>query len=218
MDVIGHKFGPEAPEMLAAVQEADAAVARLLAGLERLGQRDAANLVVVSDHGLSETSPDRVIFLEDLMDVSTVQVESTGPNGGVRPKSATAAELAASIRARAPPQLQVFLREDVPGHLHYRDNPRIPPVVLIADDRWMIESKVGWPKYVPTYGRGNHGWDPATPNMGALFIASGPAFRPGVQIDDVENVHLYNLLCAVLGLTPAPNDGDQRLARAALSH
>ena len=54
-------------------------------------------MVVVSDHGLAETSSKRVIFLEDLMDVSTVQVESTGPNGGVRPKSGSAPELAAAI-------------------------------------------------------------------------------------------------------------------------
>ena len=67
-----------------------------------------------------------------------------------------------------------------------------------------------------TYSKGNHGWDPATPNMGALFIASGPSFRRGVTIPDVENIHVYNLLCAALGLKPAPNDGDQRLVRAAL--
>ena len=56
----------------------------------------------------------------------------------------------------------------------------------------------------------------ATSNMGALFIASGPVFKRGVKIDDVVNIQIYNLLCAALGLTPAPNDGDQRLVRAAL--
>jgi hypothetical protein len=38
-----------------------------------------------------------------------------------------------------------------------------------------------------------------------------------VEIPDVENIHLYNLLCAALGLAPAPNDGDQRLVQAALA-
>jgi hypothetical protein len=32
----------------------------------------------------------------------------------------------------------------------------------------------------------------------------------------VENVHIYNLLCAAAGLKPAPNDGDDRLVRVAL--
>jgi hypothetical protein len=36
-------------------------------------------------------------------------------------------------------------------------------------------------------------------------------------IDAVENIHLYNLLCAVTNLMPAPNDGDDRLVRALLA-
>ncbi|MBI2498256.1 MAG: alkaline phosphatase family protein [Opitutae bacterium] len=219
VDVTGHWAGPDTPATAAAVREADDAIAHLLAGLAARGLRDRTDLVIVSDHGLSEQSPDRVIFLEDLMDVSRVQVESLGANGGVRPRpgTVTPAELAASIRAKAPPQLQVFLREEVPARLHYRDNPRIPPVVLIAADHWSIESKAGWPVLQARFGRGNHGWDPATPDMGALFIAGGPSFRRGYELAEVDNIHLYNLLCTVLGLKPAPNDGDDRLAREILA-
>lgn len=216
VDVVGHKAGPDAPETAAAVKEADDAVGRLLAGLEARGLRKRTNLVVVSDHGMTPCSSDRIIFLDDLMDLSTVQVESYGPNGGVRPKTETAAELVAKIRAKHVSHLQVFLREEVPEQLHYRDNPRIPPVVLIADDGWNIDTKLGWPKRQPSYDHGTHGYDPASPDMGALFIASGPAFKSGVEIPAVENIHVYNLLCAALGLKPAPNDGDHRLARAVL--
>jgi hypothetical protein len=53
--------------------------------------------------------------------------------------------------------------------------------------------------------------------MGATFIARGPAFRHGVVIPPFENVEVYNLLCAVLGLKPAPNDGDDSLARLSLA-
>jgi hypothetical protein len=53
--------------------------------------------------------------------------------------------------------------------------------------------------------------------MGALFIASGPAFKRGAVIPEVDNIHVYNLLCAVLDLKPAPNDGDGRLVKAALA-
>ncbi|SDR91896.1 ectonucleotide pyrophosphatase/phosphodiesterase [Opitutus sp. GAS368] len=219
VDHAGHTFGPDAPETGDAVRRADAAIARLLAGLERLGLRDHTSLVIVSDHGMSEQGPDRVIFLEDLMDVARVRVESTGPTGGVRPKpgTGTAAELAAHIRAKAPPQLHVWLRDETPERFHYRGNPRIPDVVLIPDDHWNIESRVGWPNRVLTYNKGSHGWDPALANMGALFIASGPAFKHGVEIPDVDNIHVYNLLCAALGIKPAPNDGDRRLVKAALA-
>ena len=68
-----------------------------------------------------------------------------------------------------------------------------------------------------TFHKGQHGYDPAYPSMHGILIASGPAFRAGgLVIDSVENVHVYNLLCAVLGLKPAPNDGDNRLVKALL--
>lgn len=218
VDTQGHKFGPDAPQTAAAVAEVDAAIRRLLDGLARLGLREGTNLVLVSDHGMSPCGPDRIIFFEDLMDVSQVQIDSTGPNGGVRPKPGTvsAAELAAAIRAKAPPQLQVYLRDETPERLHYRGNPRIPDVVLICDDHWNVESKAGWPKRAPTYNLASHGWDPATPNMGALFIANGPSFRSRVELPNADNVDIYNLLCAVLGIKPAANDGGDALAKAAL--
>jgi predicted AlkP superfamily pyrophosphatase or phosphodiesterase len=217
VDHAGHTFGPDAPETQAAVAAVDAAISRLLAGLTARGIREHTNLVIVADHGMAACGPDKVIFLEDLMDTTTVQVESLGPNGGVRPKTGTAAELVASIRAKKPAHVQVYLREEVPADLHYRDNPRIPPVMLIADEHWNIESRVGWSFRSRTYSRGSHGWDPATSDMGALFLAQGPAFRQGVILKAFDNIHVYNLLCATLGLQPAPNDGDDRLVHAALA-
>jgi ectonucleotide pyrophosphatase/phosphodiesterase family protein 7 len=43
--------------------------------------------------------------------------------------------------------------------------------------------------------------------MGGIFIASGPSFQSGVNIGVVEAVHLYELMCNVLGILPAENDG-----------
>lgn len=216
VDQAGHKFGPDAPETAAAVKAIDDTLAYFLAGLATRGIRDHLNLVIVADHGMAASGPDKVIFFEDLMDVAQVQVEVTGPYGGVRPKPGVdSAALVAHIRALAPPQLSVHLREDAP--FHYNKNDRIPPILFLLAENWSIESKVGWPNRILTYPRGNHGWDPGLPTMGALFIAQGPAFRRGAEIPAVENIHLYNLLCAVLGVTPAPNDGDQRLVRSVLT-
>jgi predicted AlkP superfamily pyrophosphatase or phosphodiesterase len=218
VDSAGHRLGPDSPDLQPAITEVDQALARLLAGLDRLGLRGRTSLIIVSDHGMAPTSPARVVFLDDLMDVSTVVIETTGTHAGVRPKPGTrsAADLAAAIRAKAPPQLKVYERGQLPPQLHYNDNDRIPAVMLVADEEWCIEQKTGWPARAANYSKGNHGWDPATPNMGALFVASGPAFQRGVKIPDVENIHVYNLLCAALRITPAPNAGDDRLVRQAL--
>jgi hypothetical protein len=46
--------------------------------------------------------------------------------------------------------------------------------------------------------------------MHGLFVAAGPAVRQGLVAEPLENVHVYDFLCALLKLTPAPNDGDAR--------
>ena len=52
-----------------------------------------------------------------------------------------------------------------------------------------------------------HGYDPDLPSMRALFLARGPSFRGGAVVPGFENVHLYPLLAALLGVEPAPVDG-----------
>ena len=49
--------------------------------------------------------------------------------------------------------------------------------------------------------------------MRGIFIAAGPAFRQGARIPAFENIHIYNGLAQVLGVTAAPNDGDPAVAR-----
>lgn len=218
VDHAGHKHGPDAPALQESITEVDGALARLMAGLKRLDLSGRTNLIVVSDHGMSPQSPDRVVFLEDLVDVRTIEIETTGPYAGLRPKPGTRsdAELAAAIRVRAPRQVQVYTRDEVPARYEFSGSDRIPAVLLIADDQWSIEEKRGWGAKRLTYSRGNHGWDHRSANMGGLFVAAGPAFARGKTIERTDNIHVYNLVCAILGLKPAPNDGDDRLAREAL--
>ena len=45
------------------------------------------------------------------------------------------------------------------------------------------------------------------------FIAAGPRIRSGVKVRPFENIHVYEFMCAVLGLRPATNDGDPAVTR-----
>jgi hypothetical protein len=49
--------------------------------------------------------------------------------------------------------------------------------------------------------------------MHGLFVAAGPGVRQGLVVEPFENVHVYDFLCALLNVTPAPNDGDVRATR-----
>jgi len=44
--------------------------------------------------------------------------------------------------------------------------------------------------------------------MRATFIAHEGSFKKGYVSEPFENVEVYNLMCRILGLTPAKNDGD----------
>ena len=39
------------------------------------------------------------------------------------------------------------------------------------------------------------------------------AIRRGLEVRRFENIHVYDFMCAVLGLQPATNDGDPAVTR-----
>lgn len=211
VDNTGHRYGPDTPEVVTALKEVDAAIGRLLEGIEKLKLTDSTNLIIVSDHGMAEVSPERTIPLSDYIARDEAQADFTGAVAGLRPLKGTPAELLAKFTGKEN-HFRAYLRENIPEEYHYRDHRRIPPVILIADEGWHITRHKGLDNLLALRPmKGAHGFDPQAPSMGATFIAEGPAFRKGVVLPPFENVHIYNLLCAVMGLKPAKNDGDQRL-------
>jgi predicted AlkP superfamily pyrophosphatase or phosphodiesterase len=206
-DDAGHDDGPDSPALREAVTRLDGLLGRLLDGLQARGLGDRVNIVITSDHGMAATSQDRVIVIDDYLDASTVDIVDINPTIGIVPKTATADEVYARLE-KAHPHLRVFRREQTPEHWRYRDNPRIPPIVGVADDGWVVlRQKAGQPRPEVRSG-GAHGYDPRALSMHGLFVAAGPAFRRGVTVPPFENVHIYNALAAALGVKPARNDGD----------
>jgi hypothetical protein len=65
--------------------------------------------------------------------------------------------------------------------------------------------------------KGAHGYDNIEPDMQALFIATGPAFRKGRKIRGMRVVDLYPLICNMFGAEPAPNNGSVHITEAAMS-
>jgi predicted AlkP superfamily pyrophosphatase or phosphodiesterase len=209
VDVASHDHGPFAREALDAAAAADRLIARLLDGLARLDQE--ANLVVVSDHGMSETSPDRVVVLDDHIDLGRVTVVDSGPFLGLRPNGPDGPSPDALVAAlRSAGHLQAWRREDVPARYRYVDAARIPPVVGVADDGWLVLSRTSRERWRAAGGgvRGEHGYAPEVAAMRGLFVASGPGLRAGLRVPAFANVHVYPLLCRLLGITPAATDAD----------
>jgi predicted AlkP superfamily pyrophosphatase or phosphodiesterase len=200
-DHAGHENGPDAPETAAAAARVDSAVGRLVTGLQQRGLYDKVNLIIVSDHGMSALSPERVVYLDDVVDTTAVRITSISPVLMITPKDGDAPALVAKLKKL--PHVTAWLRQDVPERLHFNEGRRITPVVAVADDGWTIA----------THGRrggprgGAHGFDNANASMNALFVAHGPAFAKGATIGAFPNVDVYDVIAKILHLTPAPNDG-----------
>ena len=43
--------------------------------------------------------------------------------------------------------------------------------------------------------------------MHGIFIAHGPSFRRGYEADAIDIVDIYPLICQILDIMPAPNNG-----------
>ena len=207
VDTAGHDYGPEAPEVAKAVAAVDAAIARLTAGIEAAGLAARTHVVLVSDHGMAALSADRVIVLDDYLDIGTVELLDSSPVAGISRRPGSTVDLYAALKDKHP-ALQVFTPDNLPAAHRpgrapaaaRRDRGRRRRVARddAADARARARADPG----------GTHGYAPSHRSMHGLFVAAGPQFRRGIVVPRFESVHVYEMLCRLLGLQPASNDGD----------
>jgi predicted AlkP superfamily pyrophosphatase or phosphodiesterase len=206
---VGHRAGPDSDATAAAVQKLDTQLGQLLDRLQAEGI--AVNVVVVSDHGMARCEPDQAIVLEEYVDLTEIQIDFEGSVAGLRPAPGQVDAVLAAL-AHLPAGAKAYRAEALPGHFHVTPGPRWPPIIVVGEQGWHVVGRVASLSGGGRKMLGDHGYDPALPDMHGILIAHGPAFaRDGRTIVSIENIHLYNVFCAVLGIVPAANDGDARL-------
>lgn len=218
VDAAGHSFGPSSPELQQALERIDNAIGRLVRGLAQRSLLPAINIIVTSDHGMAETSRQRVVLIDDVVRPADGEIVDLNPVMSVWPRPGREEAVYRNLVA-AHPRLTAYKRADTPAHWHYRDHERIAPIVGLAEEGWSVmrRASVGeaFAQSVRRIG-GNHGYDPQVRSMHGLFVAAGPAFKENVVVPAFENVHVYNAMCFALGIVPASNDGDPAVARSLL--
>ncbi len=212
VDTEGHHFGPDSPQVNAAVTKIDTAIARLTAGLKARGIE--ANLVIVADHGMAATSDDRKIFYDDLLPADAARTIGLGAFLSLYPNPGHEDQVASAL-LKPHEHMQCWRKQDIPARYHYGANPRVPPYFCLPQTGWLVSTRDYQPKWPE---RGAHGYDPAAPEMAALFIAEGPAFRRGVRLRAFDNVDVYPLLARLIGVQPGANDGRLADVAPALAH
>ena len=202
VDTAGHKDGPDAPSVKEAVLEVDQMLAHLQEGLGRLGV--AANVIVVSDHGMQPIDPNQLEFVDDFADLEDFVVMGDGTHALLYLKEGRDKKLIETTLRKLKKGRHLFkayARQETPLAWNYRNNPRIGDIVLegVAPKAMQLRKH---PFKVP---KGNHGYDPGkNKNMLGIFYAWGPDIQSGVKLPVIENTEIYPLVVDVLGLTGGP--------------
>lgn len=206
VDKAGHEHGPDSAEYAVALGQVDAAIGKLLQGMQQRSLLDRTNIIVVSDHGMATVKNGQVIAVEDMVPPQLARVISVGQSIGFTPKPGQQAAAEQRLLG-AHERYDCWKREDLPLRWHYGSNPRIPAIICQMHEGWDALTRKDIAKR-SAGDRGSHGYDPALPSMQAVFVARGPSFKQGAQLPAFDNVDVYPLLTRLIGIQAAPNDGN----------
>ncbi|WP_428331178.1 ectonucleotide pyrophosphatase/phosphodiesterase [Mucilaginibacter sp.] len=215
VDHAGHLYGPDAPETEKQVHFVDSAVYELTKAVTTTGLN--VNYVFVSDHGMTKIDREHTISKPAAIDTSKFIVSGDDILVQLYAKDRKDIQETYQQLKKEAVDYKVYLKENMPTNLHYGTSDdwhnRIGDILLIPN----------WPKVFNMYGRkqlnpGTHGFDPyAVMDMHATFYAWGPAFKSHLKIPEFQNVNIYPLITAILGLNYTEKiDGTKQLAQEVL--
>lgn len=199
LDNAGHAQGPRSQAVRDTAKTIDAAIGRLLQGLQARGIAQKVNLVILSDHGMSPINPKKVIDLMQIIPEDSLQaITDSDAVVAVYPKPEQLE--AVYERLRHTPGMRTYRDTDIPSDFHFRST-HTPPILCVADEEGYLLAKQKEPQ------KGTHGYSPQLQSMQAVFIGVGPAFREKYTRGAIANIHLYSLFAHLLGLQPVKTDG-----------
>ena len=197
-DHSGHNFGPRSEEVRAAVKRVDDMVGLLRKGIAKLNCASQIDLIVLSDHGMTDISYDRCINPYDYIKKEWCDVIMTGTPTSIFTKPEYRDSVYNALQGVE--HISVWKKDEVPAELNYGTSVRLGDIIVAPDLGWQIGKH---PRSYPSA----HGYNPYEPDMQPIFRAEGPDFKKGFIAASFRNVCVYDLICHLLGIEPAPNDG-----------
>jgi len=204
VDSYGHSYGVGSDSVEYAVKLVDQKLGYLIDELKRVKIWPNVDIVITSDHGMTNSSADRVIFLDDIIDLNDVMITDWNPVAMIRSKEGKHEQVLEKLKA-AQHHYRVYSKDELPDRFRMKNNPRVPDIVVEADLGYTITSNSQFKER--GLSPGVHGYDNQYPDMQAIFLAHGPSFKRNLFIPPFQNVHVYELLSSLLNIQAAPNDG-----------
>ena len=148
VNIVGHLYGTDSPEIQAAVEETDRQIGRLLDRLQARGWFDDTLVVVASDHGMTNrpNGIDVLAHLDATPDVaSNVAHYLPGASGGLYLRDTTPAALLSAIAAvRAIPNVRhAWSRDDAsaPWFVRRFAHERCPDILILPHRAYQLLPK-----------------------------------------------------------------------------
>ena len=192
-----HHYGPVAEESKAVIEELDSLMGILYRGLKELDY--GVNLIVTSDHGMTDISDDRFISIEQSVNPDWVErIVSTNPTSIFCKEGCRASLFNQLSKVK---HISVWRKEEVPAHLNYGTSNHLGDIIVAPDLGWQFAT-------TPRGLKGAHGYDINESDMQIIFRACGPNFKRGYTLPhSFSNVDLYSILAELLKIEPAKTDG-----------
>ncbi|XP_071546303.1 venom phosphodiesterase 2-like [Panulirus ornatus] len=199
------EYGPYSQEARDGLELVDRMLDDLLSSLYRHNVAHCINILLVSDHGAAPASCTSSFYLETFIsDIEQKAHVYTGAVGRLRAVSggeAAEEEILETLRCKNP-KVRALPKKLLPRRYHYTNNPRIESVILDTrpNTRIVTNSK----NYCKN---GEHGFNNLEPSMQGAFIGFGPDLKVNYTSRRFRNVELYNLMCELIRIKPASNNG-----------
>lgn len=173
---------------------------------------------------MEEAHCDRTEFLSSYpLNIDEIQL-IPGSLGRIRPRDPKSTSydpkvVVANLTCKMPTQhFKPYLKQHLPKRLHYANNRRIEDVHLLMERKWHVARKMPEKLRTRCGFFGDHGFDNKITSMRTIFMGHGPSFKFQKEVPEFENIELYNIMCDLLGLTPAPNNGTHGSLNDMLKH
>ncbi|MGQ9619609.1 MAG: alkaline phosphatase family protein [Bacteroidales bacterium] len=202
-DATSHDYGPVSPETGEIVNLLDSLVGVLRFKLSTLPYASKINLIVLSDHGMAEVTSERYINLRDIVPARMMK-NTYGGNPVIFVDPAEGKKDSILVLINRTEGVKAWTKESLPERWHYGKSSRINEIVAVADSSWYLATR----PLIGKFRGGAHGYDNRNPDMHGIFYATGPAFKRGFTVQELNNVDIYNLICKILNIQPSRNDGE----------
>lgn len=200
-DTYGHAFGTNSKEVDLSIMKLDSLIGKLFDGLKKINLNDSTDVIILSDHGMTNISKDRVINVEEILSGYQPKFIDNGPIMYVIPEKENFDDVYLKLKS-AENHFKVYKKEEMPEYYHFSKNPLIPELILIADLGWSLMTSKEIQRQSSRNWGGNHGYDNNALDMNGIFFAIGPDFKNGYSTGTINNIDIYPLLAKILHIFP----------------